>query len=290
MRLRFWGVRGAFAATGPGFLRTGGNTPCVEVRDAAGRLLVLDAGIGLYWLGRSLLAGPHGRGKGEVTFLLSHTHWDHIQGFPFFVPAFIPGNHLRVWGDVGQQLDSILEGQMNPIYSPIVSLQNMGSTLDFGALEPGAPLEVGGLVVRHAVLRGGGGETLGYRLEEGGRSCCYVPEVEQPDGGLDPAVLELARGADLLIHDAFYTDAELPGGGGGVAGPSGPPEPGHSSYGQATALARAAGVGRLLYFYHHPDRDDDAVEAAVAAERARLDADGVALPVDAAREGMELEV
>src|SRR5205823_3119025 len=98
MRVKFWGVRGSVSSPGRSTLGVGGNTPCIEVRTATNALVVLDAGIGLCWLGRSLLAGPHGRGQGETTILLSRTHWDHIQGIPFFVPAFLPGNKTHIYG------------------------------------------------------------------------------------------------------------------------------------------------------------------------------------------------
>ncbi len=296
MRVRFWGVRGALATTEATSQGVGGNTPCIEVRDDRESLVVLDAGIGLYWLGRSLLAGPHGRGKGEVTILLSHTHWDHIQGFPFFVPAYIAGNTLSIWGGVTPHLEAILEGQLNPVYSPIVSLSNMGATIQIRQLEQEeGDIVVGDLRIRHARIHNGSHDCVGYRIEEGARSLCYLAEVEHKDGVLDPEVLELARGADVLLHEAYFTNEELalaragrprPG----LAGPCAPAPQGHSSFEQATELALAAGAKRLFYYYHHPDRDDATIEAAVARERARVAERGAALVVDAAREGTELSL
>ncbi len=288
MRIRFWGVRGGMAAPSGVTTGVGGNTPCVEVRDSAGELLILDAGIGLYWLGRSLLAGPHGRGQGRTTLLLSHTHWDHIQGFPFFVPAFIPGNELAIWGGGSDHIEAILEGQMNPTYSPIVSLTNLGAQVTFGELADHASVSVGRLTVRHGTFANGPQQIVGYRIEEEGRSLCYIPEVEHPAEGLAPVPLELAQGVDVLIHEAYYTGDELNRGGLSLAGPSGPPAGGHTSYRKATDLALAAGAKRLYYFYHHPDHDDALIDAAVAAERDRLAAAGSDLHVEAAREGVEL--
>lgn len=288
MRVRFWGVRGAIASTRGDSQGVGGNTVCVEVRDGSDELVVLDAGIGLYWLGRTLLTGPHGRGQGRVTLLLSHTHWDHIQGIPFFVPVYLPGNVIDVYGGGVDHLEPILEGQLNPTYSPIVSLSNMGAKVVVGELTD-TPLSVGGLSIQHASFTNGPHQIVGYRIEEEGRSLCYIPEVEH-SGGLTPAVLELARGADVLIHEAYYTNEELAGGGISLAGPSGPTADGHTSFGLATDLALAAGVKRLYYFYHHPDHDDATVDAAVAAERERISAGGHALLVDAAREGVEFDV
>ena len=290
MRVRFWGVRGALAATGPEALGVGGNTPCVEVRDARGALLVLDAGIGLYWLGRSLLAGPHGRGRGKVTLALSHTHWDHIQGFPFFVPVFIPGNEVRVWGGGAAHIEELLEGQLNPTYSPLASLTNLGADVQAKQLEDRQELRVGGLRVRHAALSAGTDRVIGFRVEAGERSLCYVPRIAHPASGVDPAFLELCRGTDLLVHEAFYTAEELARGGRGLGGLGAPSQTAHATYEKALEAALAAGARRLLFFYHHPDRDDAALEAQVTAARARVREVGAALEVDAAREGIELQL
>lgn len=292
MRVRFWGVRGALAATGAEFQRVGGNTPCVEVRDGDDELLILDAGIGAYWLGRQLLSGPHGRGQGRATLLFSHSHWDHIQGFPFFVPAFIPGNEVQVFGGGVERLEDTLEGQMDPTYSPLVSLSNLGAKVEIGGLEDKPLLEVGKLRVTHATFPNGPHQVVGYRIEEGERSLCYICEVDHPEDGLRAEVVELARGCDLLIHESYYTDEELEAVPRdlSLAGELGPPPAGHSSYGQATSVALEAGVKRLLFFYHHPDRDDDAVDAQIAAQRARVAAAGATLEIESAREGTEIEV
>jgi phosphoribosyl 1,2-cyclic phosphodiesterase len=289
MRVRFWGVRGALASTDAASQGIGGNTPCIEVRDAHETLVILDAGIGLYWLGKSLLSGPHGRGKGETTILLSHTHWDHIQGFPFFVPAYIPGNQIAVYGGVASRIEDILEGQLNPVYSPIVSLANMGARTRFGRIEDHAALPVGGLTVRHAILGNGAHDCVGYRLEEQGRSLVYMAEIEHPAGRLAPQALALAKDADVLVHEAYYTNEELAGAV-GLAGPTSPRASGHSSHAQAVDLALAAGAKRLLFFYHHPDHDDRTIEAAVARERARVREKGASLDIDAAREGVEVRI
>jgi phosphoribosyl 1,2-cyclic phosphodiesterase len=287
MRIYFWGVRGATAATDPSFLGVGGNTPCVEVRDSEGNLLILDAGIGMYWLGRKLLAGPFGRGQGKVTLLLSHSHWDHIQGFPFFVPAFIPGNDVRVYGGGVDRLEDTLEGQMDPTYSPLVSLSNLGAQVSITDLPD--ELGVGNMSVTHTLTKNGEHDVVAYRLEEAGSSLCYVCEVSHP-GGLRPEVVELARGADLLIHESYYTPQEVSDGLPRLSGPRGPLPTGHSSFKDATDVALAAGVKRLLFFYHHPDHDDACIEAAVAAQRARVAEAGSELVVDTAREGAEHEI
>ncbi len=290
MRIRFWGVRGAFAATAPQSLGLGGNTPCVELRDSNGYLLVLDAGIGLYWLGRNLLTGPCGRGKGDMTVLLSHSHWDHIQGFPFFVPGFIPGNTVDIWGGGVTFLEDILEGQMSPTYSPIASMANMGASLTVGDLSEHAELSAGNFKIRHATFRSGPHDIVGYRIEEGDRSLCYIAEVEHPKDGLCPEVVELAKGVDTLIHEAYYTNEEYAGSRPRLAGAAGPRSGGHCSFAQATDVALAAGVSSLQYFYHHPDHSDETILAAVEGERERVAAKGVKMRIGAAREGLEFEV
>lgn len=288
MRVRFWGVRGALATTDATAQGVGGNTPCVEVRDDHDALVVLDAGSGLYWLGKSLLAGPLGRGKGEATLLLSHTHWDHIQGFPFFVPFYIKGNTFHLWGGGAHALADIIEGQLDSTYSPIVSLANMGATIHIKRIEEAGALTVGRMSVTHATLRNGAQQVVGYRLTEGGRSFAYLCEVDHR-AGPTPEALELARGADLLVHETYFQDEELPRRP-ALAGPNAPRAEGHSSHAQAVDLALAAGARRLLFFYHHPDADDATVEAAVARARERVRARGATLEVDAAREGTEVRV
>lgn len=289
MRVRFWGVRGAFASTQADTLRVGGNTPCVEVRDKNDELVILDAGHGLYWLGKQLLTGPLGRGKGRVTLLLSHTHWDHIQGFPFFVPAFLPGNNVVVWGPGGEQLHAVLAGQLDPTYSPLVSMDNFAAKIEVNELAAGQQLTLGKLTVRHAMLENGEHHTVGYRIREGQRSLAYLPEVHHPGGQLSATALELARGCDVLIHETYYSPAQLAAGGVSLGGPSAPPASGHSSFTQAVDLALAAGVKRLLCFYHHPDRPDAEVEALMQAERERIGSK-VELEIDTAREGAEFEL
>src|SRR5579872_4028117 len=216
MRVKFWGVRSGLASPGRATLGVGGNTPCIEIRTATNALLVLDAGIGLHWLGRTLLAGPHGRGQGETTIFLSRTHWDHIQGIPFFIPAFLPGNRVNIHGaglsnrTKSMTLRAILEGQMSESYSPIVSLSNMPSIRNVTDIAPGKALEVGGVTIMpRVVLRANDdAESIAYRLEEDGRALVYVSDVEYPNGEPDPEIVTFAKDASLLIHEAYFTDDE----------------------------------------------------------------------------------
>ena len=127
MQLAFWGVRGSIPAPGPATVRYGGNTSCVSLRPSGGGLIVLDCGTGARNLGMSLMDGPFGQGRGEASILLSHAHWDHIQGFPFFVPLYQPGNRFQIFGVAASSamLEGILEGQMAPQYFPVQTLKNM---------------------------------------------------------------------------------------------------------------------------------------------------------------------
>src|SRR3984885_10662560 len=135
MRLRFWGVRGSIPAPGPETNRYGGNTACVSIATANGGLVIVDMGTGLMHLGNTLMAQSFGKGGGKASILLSHTHWDHIQGLGFFPPVFIPGNHFTLWGPGGSDgmLESILEGQMDPNFSPLQTLRNFSAVFDVRA-------------------------------------------------------------------------------------------------------------------------------------------------------------
>ncbi|MES1208737.1 MAG: MBL fold metallo-hydrolase, partial [Pseudomonadota bacterium] len=150
MEVTFWGVRGSIPAPGPGTVRYGGNTACVSVRTNSGDLLILDCGTGARNLGLALLAeGPDDRfraGGGEAAILLSHTHWDHIQGFPFFGPLYVPGNAFRIYGPAESSalLEGILEGQMAPQYFPVQTLKNMGARIEIAAVTAGTPFDVFG--------------------------------------------------------------------------------------------------------------------------------------------------
>src|SRR3954471_12301978 len=149
MKIRFWGVRGSIPAPGPETNRYGGNTSCVSVRTAAGNLIIIDMGTGLMHLGNALMGEAFGKGSGRATILLSHTHWDHIQGLGFFAPVFIGGNQFTVWGPGGSPkvLEDILEGQMDPNFSPLQTLKNFSAAFDVRAVAPGVAFDAEGLTV-----------------------------------------------------------------------------------------------------------------------------------------------
>jgi CheY-like chemotaxis protein/phosphoribosyl 1,2-cyclic phosphodiesterase len=291
MRVRFWGTRGSLARPGPTTLRYGGNTSCVEVRTPDGTLIVLDCGTGAYGLGLALTASGQRPLRGQL--LITHTHWDHIQGFPFFAPLFAGDNEWDIYapGGLGQQLEAALAGQMQYTYFP-VTLAQCGATIRFHDLTEGS-FEIGKTRVvaqylNHPAL------TLGYRLEANGVVLAYA--VDHEPHGRDPAG-PVARGiggppvhredqrhvawlaeADLIIHDAQYTIAEYPQ----------RTNWGHTPAEWAVDYAVAAGAKRLALFHHDPQRDDAALDE--LAEICRRRAAPSSLEVFAAVEGQSLEL
>ena len=274
MEIRFWGVRGSIAAPGPETAGVGGNTSCVEVRCGATRI-VLDAGTGLRRLGDSILAEQT---PADVSILLSHFHWDHIQGLPFFVPAYLPSTKLAVFGAVGSKMTvkEALERQMSAPHFP-VELGDLGAQTSWNELRPGQAFDVGEAHVRVAKLNHPGG-VLAYRIEHEGKSLVYATDTEHY-ACVDPALKTLAEGADVLVYDAQYTPDEYSGkvGRSKVGW-------GHSTYVAGCEVARAAGVGKLVLFHHDPQRNDAGV-ALVEAKTQALFPSAVA-----AREGMVITV
>ncbi len=277
MEIRFWGVRGSIASPGPDTAEVGGNTSCVEVQ-CAGERIVLDAGTGLRRLGDAMMR----EGKpAEATLLLSHFHWDHIQGLPFFVPAYVPTSRLTVVGssDGRGSLRDKLSRQMTEPHFP-VQLDDLAAELAYKEVRADQPFEVGDVRVRAARLNHPGG-VYAYRLEHGGRSLVFATDTEHY-ACIDPTLLALARGADMLIYDAQYTPAEYAGA--PSAGGRSKVGWGHSTYVAGAELANAAGIGKLVLFHHDPQRTDAGVEEIEGLAR-ELFAD-----TTAAREGMCLVI
>jgi CheY-like chemotaxis protein len=291
MLIRFWGTRGSLAKPGPSTLRYGGNTSCIEVRTGGGTLLVLDCGTGAHGLGQALAAT---RAPVRGHLMISHTHWDHIQGFPFFAPLFSPGNEWDIYapGGLGQHLEQTLAGQMEYTYFP-VTLKQLGAVIRYHDLVEGSFAVDGVRVVtkylNHPAL------ALGYRLEVGSVAIVYASDHEPhapplgPEGtgrptdtlfvhSEDRRHVEFLAGADLVIHDAQYGLDEYREKIGW----------GHTPAESAVDYALAARARRLALFHHEPLRDDAGVESLL--ETCRRRAAGGGLEVFAAAEGQVVEL
>ncbi|MDC0679770.1 MULTISPECIES: MBL fold metallo-hydrolase [Sorangium] len=273
MEIKFWGVRGSIASPGPETAAVGGNTSCVEVRCGSSRI-ILDAGTGVRKLGDALLR----EGPVEATVLLSHLHWDHIQGLPFFVPAYLPSSRLSIVGSahgIGS-LREVLSTQMAAPSFP-VRMDELGAQIAVREARPGEAFDVGEVHVRIAKLNHPGG-VLAYRVEHEGRSVVYATDTEHY-ACVDPALRALADGADVLIYDAQYTPEEYRGDGGRSKVGWG-----HSTYVAGAEIARACGARKLVLFHHDPQRTDAGV-----AEIERLSRELFPASV-AAREGLCIHV
>jgi len=293
MRIRFWGTRGSLAKPGPDTLRYGGNTSCVEVRTASGTLIVLDCGTGAHALGQALAAGG-APVRGHL--MITHTHWDHIQGFPFFAPLFSRGNEWDIYapGGLGQHLERTLAGQMEYTYFP-VTLQQLGATIRYHDLVEGSfmleDIRVVTKYLNHPAL------ALGYRLEADSVAFVYssdhephVPWISSDSVagavGATPAHhedlrhVEFLAGADLVIHDAQYDLTEYREKVGW----------GHTPAEYAVDYAVAARASRLGLYHHDPMRNDAGVDALLETCRQRAAAAGGNVEVFAATEGAVIEL
>ncbi len=258
MEIRFWGVRGSIAVSGARYARTGGNTTCVEVVHD-GERLILDGGTGLRGLGEALGFAPV-----RATLLFSHLHWDHIQGVPFFTPAFHPDSDLTFAGIARETgcLRDALALQMRPPQFP-VGLEMLRGARRFVDL-PGmdvhefGPFRVTPLEQHHP------DGVVAYRVEAGGRALVFATDTEH-GGAPDGRLIALTEGADLLVHDAQYTPDEY-------EGRAGPPRRGwgHSMWTEAVEVAVRAAASRVALFHHDPARDDDAVAVIEADARRRF--------------------
>lgn len=254
MNVRFWGVRGSVAVSGQPFVHTGGNTTCVEV-EHEGHRLILDGGTGLQALGNA--AGS----PLEAAILFTHVHWDHIQGVPFFGPLFHPGSKITMCGmrSTWGSLRDSLNAQMRPPQFP-VGLDAFNAQLAFDDIDPGHAFDIGPFKIIPALMDHPDG-VLVYRIECEGKAMVFATDVEHGPK-LDRRLLRFVEGADLLVHDAQYTEAEY-------AGQVGPSRKGwgHSTWTQAVGSARLGGAERVALFHHDPTRTDD--EVAVIEAQAR---------------------
>lgn len=267
--VRFWGVRGSIACPGPRTMRYGGNTSCIEVK-CGDRLFIFDAGTGLHALGTKY--GGATSLKADLFF--SHTHFDHICGFPFFGPAFSPDNELRIWA--GHLLpdrtvrEVLIYLMMDPLFPvPIDTMRAKMTFCDFVAGDTLTPHN--DVVLRTAQLNHPNGAT-GYRVEYEGKSICYVTDTEHVADTMDENILGLIEGSDIFIYDSTYTDEEYPN----------HVNWGHSTWNEGVKLANEAGVKKFVVFHHDPDHDDDFMDR-VAADVGRARPGSVV-----AQEGMTL--
>jgi phosphoribosyl 1,2-cyclic phosphodiesterase len=258
MKVTLWGTRGSLATPGPETVRYGGNTSCVEVRGANGTVLILDAGTGIRRLGASV--GPE---AGRVDLLLTHLHMDHIQGLGFFRPLDQPGQEVHIWGPPSTTLDlrTRLGRYLSPPLFP-VRLRDLPCRLAMHDV-PLERFEIGGLEIVAALVCHPG-PTVGYRITENGVSIAYIPDHEPALGARrlarDSAWIsgfDLAAGADLLIHDAQYSEAEYSRHVGW----------GHSAISHTLDFAARAGVKRLITFHHDPGHDDATLDRLVEEAR-----------------------
>lgn len=269
LAVRFWGVRGSIACSGPRTVRYGGNTSSLEVR-CGERILLFDAGTGLRYLGHSL------KGPVDADLFLTHTHFDHVCGLPFFRPFFQPQNRFRLWAGhlaEGMTLRRVLgEFMMAPLFP--VPPQVFRARMEYNEFKAGETLHPApDIAVRTGVLNHPDGAT-GYRVEYRGKSICYLTDTEHVPGAPDRNILDLIEGADLVIYDSMYTDAEYPAYVGW----------GHSTWQEGVRLCRAARAKRLAVFHHDPEHDDDMLDG-IARDVARELPGSVV-----ARDGLVIEV
>jgi phosphoribosyl 1,2-cyclic phosphodiesterase len=245
--VKFWGVRGSIACSGPSTVRYGGNTSCLEVR-CGDRIIILDAGSGIRYLGNELIT----KGPLDVDIFLTHTHFDHICGMPFFTPFFVPQSKFRI--SAGHLLPEhnvefvLSEMMMAPLFPVPMAIFN--ADIAFQDFISGDTLDLGdGITLRTAPLNHPNRAT-GYRVEYQGRSICYITDTEHTPGAPDENVAGLIHGADIVIYDGTYTDDEFPN---HITW-------GHSTWQEGLRMCEANDVKKYVLFHHDPERDDDQLD------------------------------
>jgi phosphoribosyl 1,2-cyclic phosphodiesterase len=297
MKFKFWGVRGSIPSPGPRTVRYGGNTTCIEIRSDDGTLIVLDAGTGLFCLSQALVASPVR--PIEANIFITHSHWDHIHGLPFFAPLFIRDSRVRLHGvtdpATGNGIEHVMGVQLQNSYFPVGEAQ-MDATIEYRTLAVGEALPVGDAVVRNVVMSHPVTD-LGYRVDCNGKSVFFTGDHEplfNPYDAAQPehapfalhvaqrtaAIDELARGVDALIVDCSYTREEYPAKVGW----------GHGTFDGALAMAMRTGARRLYCTHHEPTRSDDELEAVFAQALARWEGRLDGLVVALAYEGLEVDL
>lgn len=279
LSVQCWGTRGSLPSPGPSTVRYGGNTSCVEIKAGDCRI-ILDAGTGIRALGEKLRSETTSK---RASVFLTHFHWDHIHGFPFFSPAYDPDFDLRIVGPAqeGMDMESLLRGQMGPMYFPI-PYDALSANISFEHLNEGCwehdGVQMTSIRVRHTSF------TVGYRVNAFGHSVVFIPDNELIGGdypippGWRDALLEFVSGADLLLHDAMFTTEEYSAREGW----------GHSTFSQALELAERGGVKALHFFHHAPGRSDEELDRIVQRFREDIRERGSALDLNAAAEGSSI--
>jgi phosphoribosyl 1,2-cyclic phosphodiesterase len=269
MKVKFWGVRGSIASPGPATVRYGGNTTCIEIRTDNNELIIVDAGTGIFPLSQSLLKEL----PIAANVLISHSHWDHIQGLPFFLPNFIEGNLLRLHGVYdpvsGKGVEHVMAVQLQYNHFP-VSESEMKGQIEYVTLVPGEAIQIGSAtitptIMNHPVIN------VGYRIEADGKSVFVTGDHEPPVNIYNPGdpdyeeyqrvvtektagILQAMMGVDVLIADCSYTTSEYITKRGW----------GHGTFHSSIVYAKGAGVKVLYCTHHEPTRSDDALESAFA--------------------------
>jgi phosphoribosyl 1,2-cyclic phosphodiesterase len=294
MKIKFWGVRGSIASPGPKTVRYGGNTTCIEIRTDNNELIILDAGTGIFPLSQTLLAEL----PVTANVLITHSHWDHIQGLPFFIPNFIPGNTLRLHGSFdpvsGKGIEQVMSVQLQYSYFPVREAE-MKARIEYVTLQPNETVQIGTAKVTpyllsHPVI------DFGYRIECNGKSVFFTGDHEPPYNIYEPhdaeykdyqtfvdeknlSIAKAIENVDVLIADCSYTDAEYPNKLGW----------GHGTFTSSITSAKAANAKVLFCTHHEPTRSDDALDAAFAqALHDNSDSIGT-LDIRLAREGETYE-
>ncbi|HEV3114788.1 MAG TPA: MBL fold metallo-hydrolase [Candidatus Binataceae bacterium] len=260
----------------------GGNTSCVELVGGGEEFVLCDAGSGLREFGNGLLARYGPARTHRFNIFMSHLHWDHINGFPFFTPAFIPGNVIRIHGCHEVLREAFVRQQSDPCFP--VDFRNLAATIEFVELKPGHTYKIDGLSVR-PMLQNHGGDSYGYRFELGGKSVVYSTDCEHKYEVLDKnyPFVEFFRDADVLIFDAMYSLADQI---------SVKEDWGHSSNMIAVELAQLAGVKHLVMFHHEPIHDDPMIERILGETRRydQISRTGSELIITSAYDGLEIAV
>lgn len=257
LQLTIWGARGSLPCSGPQYIRYGGSTCCVEL-EYDGHTVIFDAGSGIRGLGEKLVNNP----TGHIDLMLSHYHFDHICGLPFFAPFYHSRTDVCLWAGQSTEWPGVadmLKGFMKPPFFPVTPAA-FNAQMGFRSFSAGDELTLStGATLQTAPLNHPQG-SIGYRIEVGGKIVCYVTDTEMgQDGKPSRALFELVKGADFLLLDTMFTDTELSTCQGW----------GHTSWRQGVAFADAAGVGTLCLFHHHPMHDDTAMDE-IAANAAKL--------------------